>query len=81
MAQAQSANDDIAVAIAQMREADAQARIAGAALLPSVALSSDATRQRTLTGSRAGRSDERHTRHQWGELQLFHRRAQRKLPG
>jgi outer membrane protein, multidrug efflux system len=50
MAQAQSANDDIAVAIAQMGEADAQARIAGAALLPSVSLNSDATRQRILSG-------------------------------
>jgi len=54
MAQAQSANDDIGVAIAQMREADAQARIAGAALLPSAALSSAATRQRTLTGLTSG---------------------------
>jgi multidrug efflux system outer membrane protein len=46
MAQAQSANDDIAAAIARIRQADAQARIAGAALLPSVALDGDGTRQR-----------------------------------
>ena len=54
MAQAQSANDDIAAAIARVREADAQARIAGAALLPSVSLTSDATRQRTLSGVAGG---------------------------
>jgi NodT family efflux transporter outer membrane factor (OMF) lipoprotein len=54
MAQAQSANDDIAAAIAQVREADAQARIAGAALLPSVSLSADATREQTKSTGFAG---------------------------
>ena len=36
MGQAQVGNDDIAAAIARVLEADAQARIAGAALLPAV---------------------------------------------
>ncbi|MGH8745350.1 MAG: TolC family protein, partial [Burkholderiales bacterium] len=51
IAQAQRANDDIAAAIARVREADAQARIAGAALLPAVAASADATRERSLAAS------------------------------
>jgi multidrug efflux system outer membrane protein len=51
MGQARSANDDIGAAIARIREADAQARIAGAALLPSLGLSGDATRQRQQTTS------------------------------
>jgi outer membrane protein, multidrug efflux system len=46
IAEAQRSNDDLAVAIARVREADAQARIAGAALLPSVDFGADATRQR-----------------------------------
>ncbi|MDB6089281.1 MAG: transporter [Gammaproteobacteria bacterium] len=46
MGQARTANDDIAAAIARIREADAQARIAGAALLPSLGLGTDAARQR-----------------------------------
>ena len=45
-AQARSANDDLAAAIARVREADAQARIAGAPLLPSVDASFSATRAR-----------------------------------
>ena len=36
IAQAQNANDDIGAAMARVLEADAQARIAGAALLPSL---------------------------------------------
>ena len=36
IARAQAGNDDIAAAIARVREADAQARIAGAALLPTL---------------------------------------------
>jgi NodT family efflux transporter outer membrane factor (OMF) lipoprotein len=51
MGQARSANDDIGAAIARIREADAQARIAGAALLPSLGLSGDAARQRLQTTS------------------------------
>ncbi|HEX3912401.1 MAG TPA: efflux transporter outer membrane subunit [Steroidobacteraceae bacterium] len=43
--EAQKSNDDLAVAIARVREADAQARIAGAPLLPSLDLSADAGRQ------------------------------------
>jgi NodT family efflux transporter outer membrane factor (OMF) lipoprotein len=57
IAAAQRSNDDLAVAIARIEEADAQARIAGAALLPSLDLSADATRQhapRTGTGATAG---------------------------
>jgi len=46
IAEAQRSNDDLAVAIARIQEADAQARIAGAALLPSLDLNADATRQR-----------------------------------
>jgi outer membrane protein, multidrug efflux system len=44
--EAQQSNDDLAVAIARVQEADAQARIAGAALLPSLDFSADATRAR-----------------------------------
>jgi outer membrane protein, multidrug efflux system len=51
IAQAQRNNDDLAAAIARVEEADAQVRIAGAALLPSVDLGADATRQRAqVTG-------------------------------
>ena len=45
IAEAQRNNDDLAVAIARVQEADAQARIAGAPLLPSVDLNADASRQ------------------------------------
>ena len=45
IAEAQRSNDDLAAAIARVEEADAQARIAGAALLPSVDFAADATRQ------------------------------------
>lgn len=48
MAQARAANDDIAAAIARVQQADAQARIAGAPLLPSVGLAGDGTRERAL---------------------------------
>jgi NodT family efflux transporter outer membrane factor (OMF) lipoprotein len=48
---ARNSNDDLAVAIARVQEADAQARIAGAPLLPSLDLGADATRQRgQITG-------------------------------
>jgi multidrug efflux system outer membrane protein len=46
IAAAEHNNDDLAGAIARVREADAQARIAGAALLPSLDLSADGTRER-----------------------------------
>jgi NodT family efflux transporter outer membrane factor (OMF) lipoprotein len=48
MSQAQTANDDIAAAIARIQQADAQARIAGAPLLPSFGLDAAGTRQRAL---------------------------------
>ena len=47
IAQAERTNDDLAGAIARVREADAQARIAGAPLLPQVDLGAAATRERT----------------------------------
>ncbi len=51
IAEAQRSNDDLAAAIARVEEADAQVRIAGAALLPSVDFGADATRQRAqVTG-------------------------------
>jgi multidrug efflux system outer membrane protein len=51
IAQAQRSNDDLAGAIARVKEADAQARIAGAALLPSLDLDATATRERAqVTG-------------------------------
>ena len=53
MGEAQLANDDIAAAIARVREADAQARIAGAALLPAISASASATRERELSLSPA----------------------------
>jgi len=46
IAAAQSANTDLAAAMARVREADAQARIAGAPLLPSVGLGGTVTRER-----------------------------------
>jgi NodT family efflux transporter outer membrane factor (OMF) lipoprotein len=46
IARAQSANDDIGAAMARILEADAQARIAGAALLPSLTGDAGATRER-----------------------------------
>jgi NodT family efflux transporter outer membrane factor (OMF) lipoprotein len=48
IARAQAGNDDIAAAIARVREADAQARIAGAALLPTLDGGASASRQRQL---------------------------------
>lgn len=52
--EARSANLDIAVAIAQIEEADAQSRIAGAPLLPSVGLSGTATHARSGQTTTAG---------------------------
>ncbi len=46
IAKAEAANDDLAAAVARVREADAQRRIAGAPLLPSVNAAGSATRQR-----------------------------------
>ncbi|MGO9512441.1 MAG: efflux transporter outer membrane subunit [Steroidobacteraceae bacterium] len=47
IAEAERSNDDLAGAIARVQEADAQARIAGAPLLPAVDLSAAAARERT----------------------------------
>jgi NodT family efflux transporter outer membrane factor (OMF) lipoprotein len=52
--EAQHANDDIAAAIARVREADAQARIAGAPLLPALSGTAAATRARQLNIVTAG---------------------------
>jgi outer membrane protein, multidrug efflux system len=46
IAQAQNANDDLRAAIARVRQADAQRRIAGAPLLPAVAVQANASRSR-----------------------------------
>jgi multidrug efflux system outer membrane protein len=52
IAEAKRSNDDLAGAIARVQEADAQARIAGAALLPSLDLGATGTRERApVTGS------------------------------
>ena len=48
IAEAERNNDDLAGAVARVREADAQVRIAGAALLPFLDAGASATRQRTL---------------------------------
>jgi NodT family efflux transporter outer membrane factor (OMF) lipoprotein len=47
IAEAELSNDDLAGAIARVQEADAQARIAGAPLLPSLDLGAAAMRERT----------------------------------
>jgi multidrug efflux system outer membrane protein len=52
--EAQHTNDDIAAAIARVQEADAQARIAGAPLLPALSASGTATRERQLNIATAG---------------------------
>jgi outer membrane protein, multidrug efflux system len=55
IAEAQRSNDDLAGAMARVQEADAQARIAGAALLPSLDLGAVATRQRSRTAGSGAR--------------------------
>jgi multidrug efflux system outer membrane protein len=52
--QAQRYNDDLLGAIARVEQADAQARIAGAALYPSIGFEGDATRQRALVSGSVG---------------------------
>jgi NodT family efflux transporter outer membrane factor (OMF) lipoprotein len=57
IAEAERNNDDLAGAIARVREADAQVRIAGAPLFPTLDLGADATRERTVvpgSGPRIG---------------------------
>jgi outer membrane protein, multidrug efflux system len=53
IAEAQRNNDDLGAAVARVQEADAQARIAGAALLPSLDLGATATRERARTPGNA----------------------------
>lgn len=52
--EARVSNLDIAVAVAQIEQADAQARITGAPLLPNVALNGSASRLRTSQSTSAG---------------------------
>ena len=52
MAQAQEANFDIKAAVARIRQADAQRRIAGASLLPSADLSLNTSRSQQSTSAR-----------------------------
>ena len=52
--QAQSANLDIAAAVARIVQADAQARIAGAPLLPAIDFNGNATHLRTSQSTTAG---------------------------
>jgi NodT family efflux transporter outer membrane factor (OMF) lipoprotein len=54
--QAQAANDDLAAAIARVREANAQVRVAGAALLPSVSANANASRQRQISRTQTASS-------------------------
>jgi NodT family efflux transporter outer membrane factor (OMF) lipoprotein len=51
IAQAQSANDDLRAALARVHQADAQRRIAGAPLLPALAVQATATRARAPVSS------------------------------
>src|SRR5450631_2033080 len=52
IAEAERSNDDLAGAVARVQEADAQARIAGAALLPTLDAAATASRQRArVSGS------------------------------
>jgi NodT family efflux transporter outer membrane factor (OMF) lipoprotein len=48
IAAAERSNDDLAGAVARVQEADAQARIAGAPLFPTVDFGADATRERAM---------------------------------
>ena len=54
IAQAQSANDDLRAALARVHQADAQRRIAGAPLLPALALQATATRARAPVSGGGG---------------------------
>ncbi len=54
IAQAERNNDDLAGAIARVREADAEGRIAGASLFPTLDLGADATRERTVVPGGGG---------------------------
>lgn len=56
MERAKSGNDDIAAAIARVQQADAQVRVAGAALLPVVNFGATASRQRQLSVASGART-------------------------
>jgi multidrug efflux system outer membrane protein len=60
--QARAGNLDLAAAIARVREADAQARIAGAALLPDIAFEGGVTRSRQPASSTSGTAGGRRAR-------------------
>jgi multidrug efflux system outer membrane protein len=55
MTDGRSANDDLAAAIARVREADAQVRISTAPLLPSLDATGNGSRQRAISPSSGGR--------------------------
>jgi multidrug efflux system outer membrane protein len=55
MTAAQQANADLGAAIARVKQADAQARIAGAPLLPSVGANAGASKQRVLFPTTTGK--------------------------
>lgn len=55
--EAQTANFDVAIAVARILQADAQSRIAGAPLLPTVDLDANATRSRASTAAGGGGGD------------------------
>lgn len=54
MTRAQAANPDLGAAVARVRQADAQARIAGAALLPTLEATGGPTTQRALLPTSSG---------------------------
>jgi NodT family efflux transporter outer membrane factor (OMF) lipoprotein len=54
IAEAERNNDDLAGAMARVQEADAQVRIAGAPLLPTVDLGADVTRERAVSSASGG---------------------------
>ena len=53
--QARRSNDDLLAAVARVREADAQVRIAGGALLPGIDATGEASRSRTLVSGQGPR--------------------------
>ena len=55
MIEGRTANDDLAAAIARVRQADAQVRISTAPLLPSLDADGSGSRQRTISPSSGGR--------------------------
>jgi outer membrane protein, multidrug efflux system len=62
---AETSNLDIAAAMARIEQADAQARIAGAPLLPFVGASAEGGRNRGATAGRAGASGVSHGQNQY----------------